>query len=255
MFVQARAGRIYADDAGKGDLPIVFVHSLAGNVGHWTAQLDHVREYASAVAFDLRGHGQSTLPDDGDYSLEACAEDISAVTDALGLDECVLVGHSMGAAIATVFASGQPERVRGLLLVDPVGDQRLASDEMQKFLVALDSPRYEPIIRDYWQTIAGPDPDLREQLLHDLDHTPREAVLGMLRALNRTNLTDAIRSYDGPKLSIVTPLNEFPFSLHRVDPDLPYKIFPGTGHWLQIERPDAFNVLLDEFILSHGLRC
>src|SRR5688500_7651497 len=183
-----------------GDFPTVFVHSLAGNSQHWSEQLAHVRATSCAVAFDLRGHGQSSLPEDGDYSLEACADDLLAVSDALGVDEFLLVGHSMGAAVATVFAATYPHRVRGLLLADPVGDQRLASDEMQKFLVALDSPRYDAIIHDYWQTIAGPDPILRERLLHDLDRTPREAVMGILRALNHTDLTDAIRSYDGPKL-------------------------------------------------------
>jgi pimeloyl-ACP methyl ester carboxylesterase len=255
MFVQARAGRIFVDDAGKGDFPTVFVHSLAGNSQHWSEQMAHVRTTGCAVAFDLRGHGQSTLPEDGDYSLESCADDLLAVSDALGVDQFLLVGHSMGAAIATVFAATYPHRVRGLVLADPVGDQRLASDEMQKFLVALDSPRYDAIIHDYWQTIAGPNPELRERLLHDLDRTPREAVLGILRALNRTDLTDAIRSYKGPKLSVVTPMNEFPFSLHRVDPDLPFTIFPGTGHWLQIEKPREFNALLDDFCRTNDLRC
>jgi pimeloyl-ACP methyl ester carboxylesterase len=250
MFVQARAGRIFVDDAGISDCPIVFIHSLAGNTQHWEHQLEHVRTYGCGLAFDLRGHGQSNLPEDGDYSLEACGDDLLAVTDALGIHECLLVGHSLGAAIATVFAATFPERVRGLLLVDPVGDQRLASDEMQKFLVALDSPRYHAIIRDYWTTIAGPNLKLQERLLADLEHTPREAVLGMLRALNRTDLTNAILSYTGPKLSVVTPLNEFPFSLHRLDPDLPHKVFPGTGHWLQLELPDAFNFVLDDFVQS-----
>jgi pimeloyl-ACP methyl ester carboxylesterase len=252
VYVQARAGRLYVDDAGTGETPTVFVHSLAGNSRQWEYQLEHVRAQGCGVAYDLRGHGQSNLPDDGDYSLDSCAEDLHAVFDALGIDECLLVGHSMGAAIATVFAASFPQRVRGLLLADPVGDQRLASDEMQKFLVALDSPRYNAIIRDYWQTIIGPNEELQERLLRDLDRTPREAVLGMLYALNRTDLSEAIRSYNGPKLSVVTPLNDFPFSLHRVDPDVERRVFTGTGHWLQLERPDAFNAILDEFASSIG---
>ena len=85
--------------------------------------------------------------------------------------------------------------------------------------------------------------------------TPASALVGgAIPADNAAYDGDAIRSYTGPKLSIVTPLNEFPFSLHRVDPDLPYTVFPGTGHWLHIERPEAFNALLDDFALSNGLR-
>lgn len=247
MYVQARAGRIYVDDAGAGEYPIIFIHSLAGNSGHWLWQLQHVRNEGCAIAYDLRGHGRSDAPDDGDYSLESSADDLLAVIDALGLDQFVLVGHSMGAGVATVFAAAHPNLVRGLVLVDPVGDQRLAPDEMQTFLIALDTPHYDEIVRDYWTTIAGPDRNVRDQVLRDLDRTPRVAVLGMLRALQRTDLTRAIQAYQGPKLAVTTPHNNFPFSLHRVDPTIQNVVLEGTGHWLQLEKPEEFNALLDDF--------
>src|SRR5687768_4649086 len=150
MRVQARSGSIFVDDAGTGDCPVLFVHSLAGNGGHWMQQLSHIRKNGCAVAIDLRGHGRSDLPTDGDYTLESAADDILAVADALGLDRIILVGHSMGAGIATVFAANRPDMVRGLVLVDPVGDQRLALEEMTQFLHALESPHYDEFIREYW---------------------------------------------------------------------------------------------------------
>jgi pimeloyl-ACP methyl ester carboxylesterase len=254
MYVQAHAGRIFVDDAGSSDCPAVFVHSLAGTSRHWREQLDHIRQTGCAVAYDLRGHGRSDPPASGEYSLEANADDLLAVVDALGIDEFLLVGHSLGAGVATVFAAAHPRRVRGLLVVDPVGDQRLAPDEMQTFLVALDTPHYAEIIRDYWASISGPDPSLRDRLIEDLAKTPRAAVIGMLRALQRTNLTRAIRQFPGPKLAVVTPLNDFPFSLHRVDADVRPIVIEGTGHWLQLEKPAEFNQILDAFMLESGAR-
>jgi pimeloyl-ACP methyl ester carboxylesterase len=250
MKVQARAGRIYVDDAGVADTPLLFVHSLAGNTTHWEQQLAHTRTTGCGIAFDLRGHGQSDPPRNGDYSLEGCADDVQAVMDALGVDRAVLVAHSMGAGVAAAFAATRPERVAGLLLVDPVGDQRLASDQMQQFLVALESAHYERFIRDYWQQIAGEDVKLQERLLQDLAETPRAAVIGMLWALQRTNLTDYITCYHGPKLSVVTPLNDFPFSLHRVDPAMPHTVIEGTGHWLMLEKAEQFNSILDRFVID-----
>jgi pimeloyl-ACP methyl ester carboxylesterase len=248
VFVQARAGRIYVDDSGIAECPAVFLHSLAGNTGHWQLQLDHARASGCGVAFDLRGHGHSDPPGDGDYSLEACADDLLAVLDAQGIDQCVLVGHSMGAGIATLFAASNGPRVRGLLLVDPVGDQRLAPDEMQAFLVALNTPYYDRIIRDYWSTIAGSDQGTRARVLADLENTPRRAVMGMLYALQRTDLTEAVRAYRGPKLAALTPGNDFPFSLHRVDSTIRTIVVDGTGHWLQLDAPDRFNRILDDFL-------
>ena len=247
MRVQARAGRIYVDDAGVADTPTLFVHSLAGNTTHWEHQLTHVRTTGCGIAFDLRGHGRSDPPRSGDYSLEASADDTQAVLDALGVDRAVVVAHSMGAGVAAVFAATRPERVAGLLLADPVGDQRLAPDQMQQFLVALESAHYERFVRDYWQQIAGDNKQLKERLLTDLAHTPKAAVVGMLWALQRTNLTDYIRSYNGPKLAVVTPHNDFPFSLQNVDPDMDHVVIEGTGHWLQLEKPEEFNAIMDRF--------
>ena len=250
MYVQARAGRIYVDDAGTGERPLIFVHSLAGNSQQWAHQLEHVRGTGCAVAYDQRGHGRSDPPEDKDYTLEAGADDLLAVVDAVGIDQFILVAHSMGAGVASVFAATYPHRVRGLLLVDPVGDQRLAPDDMQAFLVALDTPRYEEIIRDYWTTIAGPDPVIREQLLRDLERTPRAAVVGMLYALQRTNLSHAILAYRGPKRAVVTPHNDFFFSLHNIDPALKSIVLAGTGHWLFMEKPAEFNRIMDAFVLE-----
>jgi pimeloyl-ACP methyl ester carboxylesterase len=247
MKIQAHAGSIYVDDAGRGECPVVFLHSLAGTTSQWQPQLEHVRKDGCAIAMDLRGHGRSDPPDNGDYSLDAAADDLKAVVDALGLDQMVLVGHSMGGGVAVVFAATHPYLVRGLMLVDPVGDQRLALEEMQGFMHALESPAYDEFIREYWKSIAGDNLPVREQVMRDLDRTPRAAVLGMLYSLSRTNLTNALREYPGPKLAVVTPHNDFPFSLHRVDPDVQSVVIEGTGHWLQLEKPEEFNRQLDEF--------
>lgn len=248
MRIQARSGSIFVDDAGTGDCPVVFLHSLAGNGGQWMPQLMHVRKSNCAIAIDLRGHGRSDLPDNEDYTLEAVAEDVMAVAEALGLDHMTLVGHSMGAGIATVFAGAHPDMVHGLMLVDPVADQRLMPEEMEVFMRNLDSSHYDEFVREYYKSIAGADRDVRDQVLRDLDRTPRAAVVGMLRALSHTNLTEAILSYKGPKAAVVTPHNNFDASLHRIDPTVETTVVNGTGHWLHMERPDEFNAILDRFL-------
>jgi pimeloyl-ACP methyl ester carboxylesterase len=54
--VEGPAGALAVDDGGEGGLPVVLVHSLAGNAGHWEAQLAHLRRTRRALALDLRGH-------------------------------------------------------------------------------------------------------------------------------------------------------------------------------------------------------
>src|SRR5687768_9563791 len=58
------AGTLVVDDGGRGGVPIVFAHSYAGSKTHWSAQLAHLRKSRRAIAFDLRGHGDSSPPAD-----------------------------------------------------------------------------------------------------------------------------------------------------------------------------------------------
>src|ERR1700724_319123 len=97
------AGALAIDDGGRGGLAGVFVHSLAGNSSHWAAQLQHLRPSRRAVALDLRGHGRSEPPKNGDYSIAGMAGDIEAVVDTLKLDRFVLVGHSLGGGVALTY--------------------------------------------------------------------------------------------------------------------------------------------------------
>ncbi len=243
--LQPRSGQ-----ASRGNLPVVLVHSLAGNSTHWSAQLDHLRESRRAVALDVRGHGQSDAPGNADYSFAGLAGDIGAVVDSLGLDKFVLVGHSMGGGVALVYAGQHPERVAGLLLVDPIGDgTQIPAAEAQAFLAGFESS-YDSTSRAYWSSIAGPDSAIKERLLHDFGATPREAVIQILRNVMRFDPHPALARYNGPKLSIITPYNEMPSSLHRLGKGFPHRLVEGTGHWIQIDKPEVVNRFLDEFLAS-----
>jgi pimeloyl-ACP methyl ester carboxylesterase len=111
------AGKLYVDDGGSGGVPVVFIHSFAGNSTHWTEQLKHLRKTRRAIALDLRGHGQSQPPVNVDYSIDALEVDVTAVVDTLKLDRFVLVGHSMGGPTAIAYAAENLSKVAGLVLV------------------------------------------------------------------------------------------------------------------------------------------
>ncbi len=243
---------INVDDGGRGGLPVVFVHSLAGNASQWSMQLDHLRKERRAVAFDLRGHGQSDPPSDGDYWVESLAKDIDIVARSLDLKQFVLVGHSLGASISIAYAGENPHRVRGLLLADPSGDGRALPDEIiEPFLAALQSDDYQRTISDYWQTLlVGSGQVVVERVMKDLFATPKDVVAGAFRDSLLFDPVTMLQRYPGPKLSVISHLNNAPYSLHNLVSDLPFIKISGTGHWLQMDRPDEFNRILDQFLLS-----
>ncbi len=251
MTIDGPAGRLFVNDGGTGRVPAVFIHSLAGNTTQWTPQLFHARRTRRALALDLRGHGQSDAPRDGRYDLDAYAADLGAVLDALRIPRIVLVGHSMGGGVAVAFAGRWPERAAGLLLVDPIDDpsKRPSDPDFEAFLGRLEGADYDRVITDYWtEILQHGEASVREKVLNDLRSTPRQTVIGSMRAMGRFNAESALARYRGPVLTITTPLNEFPSSLQNVVQGLEQEKVSGVSHWLQLDRPDEFNATLDRFL-------
>ena len=247
-----KKSNITIDDGGDGSLPVVFVHSLAGNTQQWSAQLSHIRTTRRAIALELRGHGQSLPPADGDYAIESMVEDIQTVVYKLGIERFILVGHSMGGSVAGAYAGVYPERVAGLLLVDPSGDStQMPIEEVQQYLGALESEAYSNVVGGYWsQILTGSAETTQAKVMQDLRDTPKATVVGVFKELFKYNPVPALERYDGPKLSVITSINETPFSVHNLVSNLPHKMITGTGHWLQLDKPEEYNQIMDEFLSS-----
>lgn len=243
-------GTLALDDGGAGSgVPVVFVHANLGNFTQWREALDHLRPSRRAVALDLRGHGRSAPPADGEYSTERRADDVAAVVEALGLGRVVLVGHSGGAAVALQYAARDPSRVAGLLLVDPALDARQVPEEQRRaFMERLRSSACMDTARAYYESIVGSNAQVRERVLWDLGATPCETIVGTFEALETYDPAPALAAYRGRRLSLVTPSNDTPGSLHSLDPTLPHRVVEGTGHWVQLDDPVGFRKVLDEFI-------
>jgi len=159
------------------------------------------------------------------------------------------VGHSMGSGVALAYAGAHPERVTHLLVADPIGDGTQTPEaEVRPFLEALDSPAYVGVIEGYWSSIAGSNGAVLERLLHDLRATPRETIVRGLHAVMEFDPTPSLTRFRGPTLAVVTPANDYPYSMHRLGAGLPHLVVEGTGHWLQLDRPAEFNRILDRFL-------
>jgi len=249
-----KISNIYIDDGGDGSLPVVFVHSLAGNTQQWSAQLSHIRTTRRAIALDLRGHGQSSSPENGDYAIDSMAQDVQTVIEQLGIERFILVGHSMGGSVAVAYAGAYPQRVAGLLLVDPSGDStQMPVEEVQQYLGALESEAYSNVVEGYWSQILTGSTEITEaKVMQDLRNTSKATVVGVFKELFKYNPVLALERYDGPKLSVITSVNETPFSVHNLVSDLPHQKVTGTGHWLQLDKPEEFNRTMDDFLGSIG---
>jgi pimeloyl-ACP methyl ester carboxylesterase len=104
---------------------IVLLHGMASNMTRWSEFVEHtsLKQNWDILRPDLRGHGESFAR--GRLGLEAWSRDLQTLLDIERYEKAVVIGHSLGAQVAVHFAARHPERVRGLVLIDPVFHQAL----------------------------------------------------------------------------------------------------------------------------------
>ena len=232
----------------KATLPVVFVHSLAGSPAQWALQVEHLEPRRQAVALALPGHAGRPAPEA--YTVEAVAADVARQTSEFG--RFVLVGHSAGAVVAIAVAAAHPDRVAGLVLVDPGTDARqFPPEQAEPMLAALRSEAYAQVAEGYWSEILHRATDAtRTQAFADLRATPREALPGMLTSLGDYDAVTPLQAYAAthPVLALTTAASEGPQALFAGADGVEQKRVNGTSHWVQLDQPEAVNDALDQFL-------
>lgn len=110
--------RLGYEDDGSGDPPIVLIHGWSSTSAFMRPLQELLAAQHRVVNVDLRGHGRSDAPDQ-DYGVGLFAEDVAWLVRTLEVESPVLVGHSLGAAVALDVAKAHRDCARALVLLDP----------------------------------------------------------------------------------------------------------------------------------------
>ncbi len=236
--------------AGKGDPALVFVHCGGCERGFWDGQVAHFSATHRVVALDLAGHGQSG-GGRKDWTMPAFGQDVVSVVEALGLKRVVLIGHSIGGPVVLEAARRMPGRVAGLVLVDTLVhfEQRLAAEEMEKFLSALQADyraTTTAYVSQFLFSASTPEP-VKARVLETVLSVPQEIGVAAARSSVAYDPLPALREIKAPIRAINSDL--FPTNVEgnrRYVPGYQVAIMKGVGHYLMLEQPEAFNALLAE---------
>jgi pimeloyl-ACP methyl ester carboxylesterase len=252
-YVEAGDQRVHYLDVGAG-APVLFVHGNWASAGWWEPLLARLPAGYRGLAPDLRGRGRTSGPD-SDYSPASLAADMLAFADALGLTRLHVVGHSLGAAVATQLALDAPGRVATLALVAPPWPDGMPAElnqpERQRGLKA-DPVRFRAAIKAMAPT--APEDALWQRLVEEGHAQRLEAALGNIAGLVAWRPGEALRAIRAPRLVVGGALDPLitPATVVRAAALLGVApvLLPGVGHSPNLEAPDTLMTLLSAHLAT-----
>lgn len=261
-------------ELGEGP-PLVFIHGLIGRWTHWVEQLTVFAVDHRVIALDLPGFGHSPSPTVERISVPYYARLVAKLLEAIEVDAAAVVGHSMGGFTAVELAINFPQLVERLVLVSPAGLSTYNDPRILRLLAQ--ARRLERVMNSYGRTAAAHaqllarrprlrllEPNTRVVTRHP-DRLPPEYVEEFVRGLGTAGFIDGIEanaSYDyrerlaevvcptlivwGIQDKVVTYRDAEVYG--RLIPNARNVLYEDTGHMAMIERPAAFNELLERFL-------
>jgi pimeloyl-ACP methyl ester carboxylesterase len=245
------------DDTGEGSPPpLLLLHGFSCARSDFVHQMAAFSPRHRVVAFDQRGHGDSSLARDGRYGLEATVDDAVALCAALGIEEpVVVVGHSLGGVSALRLAA-RPGFAAGLVLLDstieippPVQAELLAYAER---LDGLSNAEFAEEIRQYARgRMIDPNDDaaVAAELVERSARVSKDAYLTGVRSILGVDVAALAETVTVPALFIASSMPWLrPERVHELAPRWHLGRTVGAGHFHHLLVPDQVNAMIRRFL-------
>ena len=237
---------------GSGEPALVFVHGWSCDARYWREQVPFFSKKHRVVVLDLAGHGHSGLSR-ARYTMESFGEDIKAVTEAVGADKVILVGHSMGGSVIAEAARLMPGRVIGLIGVDTLENVEypLTQEEFVKMTAPLRED-FQAGSRGFVGQMLSTNTDaqLREWILSDMSAaSPAVAMSAMDEMMGQFISGEAAKVFEQVRVPVMSvngslwPINYEANRRHMLSYDA--IVLTNADHFLMMNRPAEFNAALE----------
>jgi pimeloyl-ACP methyl ester carboxylesterase len=276
MQLEVNGTRLWFDADGSALVPdggemrlrptVVLVHGGPGGWDHSYFKPDFapLTAHAQLVYVDLRGHGRSVWGDAAAWNLEACADDIRALCETVGIERPFVFGHSMGGPIVLLYGARHPGHAAGLIVQsgfarwDPLrlvdGFRRVAGDDVAE--IAARSFGGEPVTEaESARVSAAFGPHVPDEAQSARPRKNPELNPPGMELIRRLDILDQLSRVDSPtlvsvgELDPVTPVAAAEEVAEALPEDIAQlRVIEGAGHWAWKDAPDRYWPMIVEFI-------
>ena len=260
-FMEIAGRRMAYLDEGQGPV-LLFGHSYLWDSAMWAPQVEALKGSYRSIVPELWGHGDSDVLPDGGCTLATLARDHLALLDALDIEQCVLVGLSIGGMWGVEFARMAPKRLKGLVLMDTfVGwepqipcERYLGMLAMIEQLGTLPAPVIEQVAPLFFA--HEPDPALMSGFKVRLAQWPADQIASLVAVgrafVSRDDRIEWLEEMAMPSLVMTgcedkaRPVLEGYLMAEALN--CPFREIPAAGHISTLENPEFVNWTLAEFL-------
>lgn len=236
---------------------LTFLHALATSTDLWEPQAEAFAAHYQVLRIDFRGHGGSTIGA-GSYAIADLADDVVAVWDAVGANTSSVVGLSLGGMTALALGLDQGDRVERLVAADCRADApqffRDMWDARRQLLDVAGIAGVAEATLPTWLTAATreADPDLTTQVRRMIESTDVDGYRAATVALQGLDLKRRLPQMSRPTLFLCGAEDgAHPAAMREmaeVTPGATYVAIPDAAHISNLERPEAFNAAVTDFL-------
>lgn len=254
--IQVNSIELDYEDTGKGNT-LLFLHGLGSTKKDWDAQVPFFSKNYRVIVVDLRGHGNSTIPDK-DYGVSFMTEDIKAFLDKLQIKNVTIIGFSMGGAVAFQLASSYPAYVENLVIVNSGPDFNsmgsLGEDLLKSRTHFLETKGLELLAKEISFNMfpEAHQIDLRNDFEIRCKNNDYNAYYQSFVTLMEWGLGDKLEEIKARTLVVASDMDytpiEFKEAYVKRMPNATLRVIKNSRHGVVIDQPDAFNEVLNRFL-------
>ncbi|MDQ3687686.1 MAG: alpha/beta hydrolase [Acidobacteriota bacterium] len=237
--------------SGRGTSPILLVHGWCDNHSHLAAMASYFSERYRVVNVDLRGHGQSDKPD-SPYTIATFADDLAWMCAQLDIQKPIVIGHSLGGAIALEMAARHPDVPAAIIALEgTILFRSEVRESVGPFVAALRSPAWREAMHAFVEMGFTPtdDPDLRRRAHEEIKRLPQHVAASVAEQSLLWDAATAAHKCRVPVLYVdaggaLSDLDQF----KALCPQLAVGKIIHVGHNQMVATPGQVNTMIDRFL-------